>query len=59
MLLNIDKAGDARLDRIEEIARALLSAISDIIQALDGLDAAVPGSPPVGQTVGNRLRLGV
>ncbi|MDC9823027.1 hypothetical protein PRN20_04725 [Devosia sp. ZB163] len=59
MLLNRDKASDASLDRIEDVARGLLAAISDIVQALDGLDATAPGSPSPGLTVGNRLRLGV
>lgn len=58
-LINADKRDDAKLDRIEEIARGLLAALSDIIQALDGLDDTVPGGPPAGRTVGNRLRLEV
>ncbi len=58
-LINVDKASDAKLDRIEEITRGLLAAISDIVQALDGLGDGVPGSPPAGRTVGNRLRLEV
>lgn len=59
MLINLDKSSEARADRIEDIARGLLAAISDIVEALEGLDAIAAGSPPAGQTVGNRLRLGV
>lgn len=58
-LLNADRNGDASISRIEEIARGLLAAIADIVQALDGLDDTVPGAPPAGRTVGNRLRLEV
>jgi TolA-binding protein len=59
ILLNPDRSGVTGLGRIEDIARGLLAAIADIVQALDGLDAAAGGAPPAGQTVGNRLRLGV
>lgn len=58
-LINADKREDAKLDRIKEVARGLLAAISEIVQALEGLDDAAPGAPPAGRTVGNRLRLEV
>lgn len=58
-LINADKRDDAKLDRIEEIARGLLAAISDIVQALEGLGDTLPSAPPAGRSVGNRLRLEV
>ncbi len=58
-LINADKTDDAKLDRIEDIARGLLAAISDIVQALEGLGDTASGAPPAGRNVGNRLRLEV
>lgn len=58
-MVSADRTGEANANRVEEMARGLLAAITDIVEALEGLDDTVPGAPPAGRTVGNRLRLEV